>query len=268
MTLTRGLPGYLALVRLGAATAFAAPSVLFGRCLFFLLVISVLRAFWDVVMAEHVDGSLVADLPSSSLLLYVGMTEWITLSVPAIHLRLEDDLRSGSIEGMLLRPRSPLLARLFEMIGVLIVRLTVLGLAGFAGLALIGEPGFPPETLPALIIVGLLGGVISLQIFALVGITSFWLRRNLAVYLGMQKMCFLFGGLFAPISLYPDWLKRFSELTPFAAHLYWPSSLALDFSRERLALALFAQFSWITLLALALLFTWRAGLRRILVRGS
>ena len=91
-----------AMLRIGAAAALAGPTVLLGRALFFLLVMLVLSSFWGLVGAERVAG-LVTELPPHGLMFYVGVTEWITLSVPAVHLRLEDDLRRGGIDVLLAR---------------------------------------------------------------------------------------------------------------------------------------------------------------------
>ena len=62
--------------------------------------------------------------------------------MPAIHLRLEDDIRSGAIETHLLRPASYPLLRVAESCGGLLVRQAVLGAIGVAALfALSGHGG-------------------------------------------------------------------------------------------------------------------------------
>jgi len=96
----------LAAVRLGAEGAMAGWPVLLGRSAFYVLLMIVLTALWNKVIAERLPGTLVAALPAGGLALYIGVTEWIGLSVPAIHLRLEDDIRSGAVETHLLRPKA------------------------------------------------------------------------------------------------------------------------------------------------------------------
>ena len=95
MTSTPALPAFeraLAVGRMGAVASLAGRAVLLGRGVFYLLVIALLATFWDRVAAEHQPGTLAPLLPAGGLAVYVGVTEWITLSVPAIHLHLEDDI--------------------------------------------------------------------------------------------------------------------------------------------------------------------------------
>ena len=259
-----------AMLRIGAAAALAGPTVLLGRALFFLLVMLVLSSFWGLVGAERVSG-LVGELPPHGLMCYVGVTEWITLSVPAVHLRLEDDLRRGGIEAQLLRPVSPLLMRLAEAAGGMGVRLAVLGATGAVALQFTQAPAWSLGTWAALGVLGLLGAMLGLLFHALVGLSSFWLRSNLPAYLMMQKACFLFGGLLAPITLYPAWLAGPALWSPFAAHLYWPASLTLlpqGSVAGVLGPALLAQGIWVVLLGAAVAGLWRAGLRRVLREGT
>ena len=100
-------------LRIGAGQALAGWTVLAGRCLFYVLIMTVLSALWDKVAAERTAGAIA--LPAGGLVLYVLATEWITLSLPAVHLRLEDDIRSGGLEPHLLRPKSYLLQSLLKV---------------------------------------------------------------------------------------------------------------------------------------------------------
>ena len=96
--------------RAGLASALTAWPVLLGRAIFYGVCLMVLIAFWDKVGAQRLAGTLAVRLPPGGLGVYVGVTECITLSVPAIQLRLEDDIRSGALEPHLLRPK-PYLAQ-------------------------------------------------------------------------------------------------------------------------------------------------------------
>ena len=252
--------------RLGASGLIASPAVLAGRCLFYVLVLTVLSSFWDVVGRERVPGAL-AHAPAAGLALYVGVTEWMTLSVPALHLRLEDDIRFGALETHLLRPKPYLLMKLGEAAGAMLVRLGVLGLAALGLLVVSGRaaPGWPVYA--ALLVLGPLGALNALLVNALVGLTAFWARRTIAAYLVAQKLSFLFGGLIAPVTLYPRWLARIAELSPFGGQLYWPAAMTLQPSAATFGLALISEAVWIPLLAVALVAVWRAGLGRVLKRG-
>ena len=257
----------VASVRLGAVGGFAGWPVLLGRALFYVLLMIILTALWDKVMAERLPGGLADALPAGGLATYIGVTEWVGLSVPAVHLRLEDDIRSGALEAQLLRPKSWLALRVAEAIGGLLARLTANGVAALILLAASGRPWPSPFVLAALMVIGPLGGVIGVLLFTLAGLTAFWLRRVLPVFLILQKLLFLLGGLFAPVTLYPVWLARLGLLSPFAAHLYWPAVLTIAPAPSMIAAALASQVLWIALLGGLIAVVWRSGLRRVL-RGD
>lgn len=252
--------------RIGFAAIYAAPAVLAGRCVFYGVLMLVLTTFWDKV-ARAPSPHALSHVPAAGLALYIGVTEWLTLGTPAIHLRLEDDIRSGALEALLLRPKSHLLLRLGENMGAMLARMAALGVAGLALLVLSGRPWPLPATFAGLLVLALLGGVVGLLSLALVGLTAFWLRRTLPIYLVNQKASFLLGGLVAPITLYPHWLERIGALSPYAAQLYWPAAFAMNPSWSRFAEALGSQALWIVAGGLAVLWLWTLGLRKVLREG-
>ena len=232
-----------------------------------MLLLIVLTALWDKVSVERLPGTLVRSLPPGGLALYIGVTEWVGLSVPAIHLRLEDDIRSGALEAHLLRPKAYLAQRISEAVGTMLVRMVVMAAAALVMLSISGRQWPSPAVLAALAVAGPLGGLIGILLFAAAGQSAFWLRRTLPPFLIIQKLLFLLGGLFAPVTLYPGWLARAALASPFAAHLYWPASLVLAPSVAGFARAVTAQVAWIAMLSLLIAAIWRAGLRRVL-RGE
>jgi ABC-2 type transport system permease protein len=209
--MAKELVAALVAARLGAAHALAAWPVLLGRVMFYLLILVVLSALWDKVTVEQVTP-LATALPPGGLAVYIAVTEWVTLSVVAIQTRLEDDIRHGALEPYLLRPKSYLLQRLAPAMGEMLVRLGALGLAGLTAMGASGRPLPAPAVWPALVLLGILGCVIGTLLYALAGLTAFWIRRVMAPMLITQKLSFLLGGLLAPISLYPDWLFEFARV--------------------------------------------------------
>jgi ABC-2 type transport system permease protein len=255
-----------AAARLGAAQALAAWPVLAGRVLFYLLILVVLSALWDKVSAEQATP-LARMLPPGGLAVYIGVTEWVALSVVAIQQRLEDDIHNGDLEPYLLRPKSYLLQRVAPAVGEMMVRLVVLGAAGLAALALSGRPLPAPWAWPALLLLGSLGCLVGVLLYVLVGLAAFWMRRVMPAMLIVQKLSFLLGGLLAPISLYPDWLFGFAGASPFGAHLYWVGVQVLTPSARLFWAGIGWQVLWCALLGALCALVWRAGLRRVLREG-
>jgi ABC-2 type transport system permease protein len=261
----RALAPAPATARMGAAGTLAGWPVLLGRGVFYVVAMCVLAALWDKVAAERVHGALA--LPAGGLVLYVGVTEWVMMSSPAIHLRLEDDIRSGALEAHLLRPKVYLAQKIAETIGGLAARGGVIGVAAILLLLASGRAAPSPAALAAIAVTCFGGGVIAVLLLATTGLAAFWVRRILPVYLIVQKMMFLLGGLFAPVSLYPRWLAALSEASPFGAALYWPGLQALTPSAGLFWRTLALQAAWIAILSALAAVIWRAGLRKTLRQG-
>jgi ABC-2 type transport system permease protein len=251
----------------GVRQAFAAWPILMGRAIFYLVIMAVLSSLWDKVTDARLAGTLAVTLPHGALTLYVGVTEWITLSVAAIHLRLEDDIRSGALEPHLLRPKPYLVQKVAEAMGGMSARLVALGAAAILALVLSRREGPPPVAYIYILVLGILGSAIGVLLFTLAGLCAFWIRRVLPPYLIVQKMSFVLGGLFAPITLYPGWLFRIAVASPFAAHTFFPGSEAIAPSATRFVEGLTAQLFWLTALALLVAWIWRAGIRHVLREG-
>src|SRR5262249_15965467 len=121
------LAAALSAFALGVRRSLANWPILFGRALFYLVAMIVLVALWAKVASHGVAGAIA--LPPGGFALYVGVTEWITLSVAAIHLRLEDDIRLGMLEPHLLRPKPYLVQKIAEALGDSAGRLLGIGVA-------------------------------------------------------------------------------------------------------------------------------------------
>lgn len=253
--------------RLGMSQTLAGWPVLLGRCLFYVLLMVVLSGLWDKVAAEQVAG-LARRAPVASFVLYVGATEWITLSLPALHLKFEDDIRGGALEVHLLRPKAYLIQAIAQGCGWGCVRMAALGATGLAMLAISGRPWPPAIAFVFLAVLGVLGTVVGVLLYALAGLGAFWTRRTLPFQLIVQKLMFVLGGLFAPVTLYPAALRRIGEASPFAAHLYWAGIQAIRPSPALFLTGLAWQLLWLVLLAAACWALWTAGVRKLLVEGG
>ena len=249
------------------AASFASPMVIIGRCAFYMLLMTIITALWGKVAQEQVSGGLAYLLPAGGLGFYVGVTEIAVLGTPAMHIKLEDDIRSGLLESRLLRPKSHLLLRFAEGMGGACARMATLTMCGALLLTL---SSFAPPTLiwwPAILLVMLLAATVGVQLSLAVGLSVFWLGRVLPPYIVVQKIAFLLGGLMAPVTLYPDWLASLAMASPFAAQLYWPATFVTAPSPLTFAQTVCWQLIWIALMSLILHWIWARGVARVLREG-
>ena len=84
----------------------------------------------------------------------------------------------------------------------------------------------------------------------------------------IQKLMFLLGGLYAPVTLYPAAMEATAKVSPFAAHLYWPAALTQEASVEVFLTGVGWQLIWIAILSAGCFALWRTGLAKILRTGG
>lgn len=218
------LPALTHLAWSGARQTFAQRATWMGRSVLFVMILTIFSRLWQAVEAE---GRL-PSLSARELVWYLAVTEWIVIGLPQPHLSMEAEVRSGEFTAVLTRPVPWLAAKLAEALGALVVRLLVLGLAGFAAAYLLAG-GLPREPLGLLAVLplGLLAGVLGTLIYALVGLCTFWLGDAAPVAWVVQKLLFLLGGMILPLAFYPPLLGEIAAWTPFAAMLSGPGRIAL-----------------------------------------
>ena len=236
---------YMAFARLGFRQARAEPGELLGRAFFFVLILGVFSSVWRAVAESGVSTGQ----QPTELLWYLAMTEWVLMSTPLVQFQMEEDIRRGDVAYEIARPASWLGSRLAHGLGALVFRAPVmLGVACAAAWSLAGAPE-RPAGLEVAMLFGLIAAGVMTLFHVAIGVAAFWLGDVAPAYWIWQKLLFVLGGLLLPLQFYPPLFVRIARLTPFAALLAGPASLA---TREPLmrasvlapTLALWALFGW------------------------
>lgn len=255
---------YLAFVRLGFAGAHAEPAELYARVLFLLLILGVFSSLWRAVAASggHVGGD------PKTFVWYLAVTEWVLMSAPHIHFRIEDDVRRGDVAYQIVRPASYLGAQFAEGVGAWCARAPVMLAGACAGAwTFSGAPTHPWAVVRALGF-GCVASLVFTSYNVVLGLTAFWLGDIAPVYWIWQKLTFVLGGLLLPLTLYPDWVIAIARATPFSAVLAGPASFVLDrpmFGGGVLALAL---VGWASLAGVISTVTFRTITKRLQLNGG
>lgn len=231
----------------------------------FTLILTVFSSLWSLVLQQNYNTGL----SRADLTWYLAVTEWIVLSVPQVHLTMDDDLRNGGLIYFLLRPFSYVSMKWVEGLSILLARMTYLGLGGFTIVYfLVGElPSSGWNFLLALPL-GIISGAIY-SIFQIgVGLSSFWLTDSSPVAWIWQKVGFICGGLILPLSLYPSWLQEVASWTPFYTLLYEVASVVYsnDLSHSIVVLAKLSTWFFVAVFLVEILF--RVGTRQVVVGGG
>jgi ABC-2 type transport system permease protein len=261
----KALALYGAFLATSFRTGLAARGFVVGRTAFYILVLFVFSRLWQVVYAKDIR------LPGSpaDMVWYLAVTEWVIISLPTIHLSIENDVRRGDVAYQLMRPVSYLYLKLAEAGGSLLLNLLVLGVTGFV-VSYLFSGSFPshPSALIALIPLGILSAFIALIFQTTIGLTSFWLQDSLPLFWVWQKSLFILGGLILPLELYPRWLFTVAEFTPFSAMLWRPGHLLHNFGIASFTVTLGLLFAWGVVAWVLMQLTFALARRDLEVNGG
>ena len=255
---------YLAILRVSVRQTLSQRGDLFARVIFYYAILFVFSQLWKVVLA------LETGLPYSraQMLWYLAVTEWVILSLPDLHVRMEKDARTGDVAYGLPKPIYYFWSRIAEGAGSHIVRLVVIGLAGFAGATLF--VGLPPDPLAlwAALATGVFASAMGLMFVGLIGLSGIWLGDVTPAYWVWQKSTFVLGGLILPMEIYPQWLQTLAQWTPFHSMLYGVARWTLDFDLQGVVKTIAQQVGWLTLLIAIGCWAQARATRRLEIRGE
>ena len=260
--ISRILGASAALLRLGWRDACHDRIGLFGRLLLFSIPVLIFATIWQATPLAGLGYD------ADRLAWYVMMTEAIVFSVGYVFREIEQDINSGAIEAALSRPFAYVLAWIAEEAGGTLFRLFALLAYGslLAGL-MTGMVPFPWTAAPAIVLAAILGAFLALLFQVVIGLLTAWVGTPAPAYWIWQKLVFVFGGLFIPLTLYPAWLGDIGMATPFAAILYRPASLAIAADRVAIAEVFLWQGLWLALALLLVAAVAAAATRRFLREG-
>lgn len=257
----RGRVGaYGAYFAAGTRLELAARSALVGRAAFLVVILFVFSRVWALVARE---GGL-GERTNLDLLWYIALTEWVMLSSPAVHLEIENDLRSGDLVARLTQPVSYFGARLAEAAGTAAVRLVLLAPA-VVGSALLLSGGLPREPLGLLLAVpvGALATGLAVLCVGGIGTTAVWLHDTSPLFWIWQKLAFMLGGLLLPLEVYPEWLRRLASWTPFGAMLNGTGRMAFGFDPAAAVVVAGNLAAWLVMGALVASLLWGRAQRAL-----
>lgn len=257
------LAPYLAAARLAARDQASGGAEALGRAAFLAVLLLIFSSLW-----RHVPTAASGTDPTT-LLWYLAITEWVFLSVPAVHLTLERDVRTGDVAYRLPRPVSYLGMRVAEAAGVAAVRLVVLAVTA-GGLCLLLGDGLPahPAGLLVALPLGVAAVLLGIVAQAAVGATAPWVEDVSPLYWVWQKAAFVLGGLIVPLHLYPEGLRRVVEWTPFAVLLNGPASAVFAPDGAATARTAGLLVGWVAVFTLVARGVHRRGLSRLGVHGG
>jgi len=255
---------YVAYARIGAARARRERAELYGRMVFFAVVLGVFSSLWRAV-AEA--GMPIAASPKA-MVWYLAATEWIFLSAPPIHLEVQETIRRGDIVYRLGQPASFVGAELASGLGVLAMRLPILAATAF--LCAFAFTGWIPplDALLRFVPFAIVASAMTTSLSLGIGLLAFWLHEVTPVFWVWQKLTFVLGGLMLPLELYPGFIRTIAAWTPFPALLAAPASFVLGTAPTTPAALAVRQVAWSAVTAVAVSLIFRRARATVTAHGG
>ena len=255
---------YIAFLRIAATQASRARAELYGRAVFFAVILGVFSSLWRAVA----EAGMPIAVEPRAMVWYLAITEWIMLSAPPVFLDIQEAVRRGDIVCQLGRPVAWVGATFAEGLGLLLVRGPVLFVT--ACVCATAFTGWTPP-LAVLAVVAPIGMAAAALITALwlgVGLLAFWLGDVGPVSWVWQKLMFVFGGLLMPIGLYPAFVRRIAPFTPFPAVLSRPASFVLQDNLDAAVPLVGDLVLWSVATAVLLIVLFRRAATALTVNGG
>lgn len=157
------------------------------------------------------------------------------------------DVQSGNVELLFTRPVSYLVFRYWWQLGTGLYPALVITTTGTLGMLLfVGVPDTMSNAvfLPSLVITAILGCMLTLFLYSIVGLLAFWLEDVNPLYWIVDKSVMILGGAYLPVALFPEFMKQLALYSPFGAS-YLTSHTVYEGWGERYLQLISVQLFWV-----------------------
>ena len=180
------------------------------------------------------------------------------------------DVQSGNVEVLFSKPVSYLSYRMWWQVGSGLYPFIVILLFGSLILALtIGVPATMSLSIfaPTLFAVVLLGAMLLLCLYAIVGLLAFWIEDINPVFWVVDKTIMILGGSYLPVALFPDFMYAIALYSPFGASKFVTHTVYESWSAEWL-FKLGLQAGWVFVMGLLVAVLFILAKRSVSVNGG
>ncbi len=266
--MVRGLLRYSFVLRTAARQQWIYRAELAMRAVQMVLFIGVFMALWTT--AFGVSGQMeMAGFSLAEVVWYLAMTETIALSSSRVFIEIGEAVRAGDLAYTLARPLSYPFYQMANSLGNSAPRFLLNLLTGVAVVWIgMGQMAGSPAGAAAFVGMAALALLLDALVAVLIGLMAFWLEEVMPVFWIYQKLLFTVGGMFLPLELFPDWLRRIAEWLPFQFITYVPARAFVAFEPEFVLRAVVGQIIYIVILTTLVVLVWRRAQRRLVVHGG
>lgn len=246
---------------------------------FFLGILSVMVLFlvhynlWKVIFDGH-DSDKIGEYTFGEMIVYVAISRALFLLVNSLSVErtVADEIKSGKLSTILVKPVNYLTYRLLCKTGDVIVHFVTATLA-FAILFLvaIGDYSLLPggSGVAAVLCTALGGMLINTLIGFAFALTAFWMDHVDVMFVSKRLVISFVSGVWIPISFFPEALRNALDFLPFNWLQYFSVRIFLGkVSGQEILNGLAVQAFWIVALFLLSGLMWRRGMKRYTSTGG
>ncbi|MFZ5353656.1 MAG: ABC transporter permease [Bacillota bacterium] len=239
-----------------------------SKNIFFVFIMFIYLMLWKNIYGQK--GESIAGLTLNQIIWYLVVTELVTLSRSDIHVKINEDVKSGNIAYLLNKPYNYVLYCFSYYIGEIGLKLLTNSIIGIGiGMLFVGAlEGFNWSHTPFVLLSLAAGCTINFFIYITLALTAFWFEDNTAFFWIYSKLVFTMGGMLIPIEFFPQWLQEISRYLPFAYVTYVPARLAVDFSYVGFARQFPVQLLYLLVFFILSMILYGRGARNLNVNGG
>lgn len=190
-----------------------------------------------------------------------------------VHWEIGQDVRSGNIAMVLIKPVNYQLRQYFGALGSLMVNILFIGIP--MGSMYFAFRWFTGGPLPSILMVSTyivsvgLSSVILFMINYLFGLAAFYVEYIFGFIFAKEAVLKLLSGQLIPIAFFPEALRGVFTYLPFAGLVYTPSMAFLGMYQGQVILFhMGVQLVWAILLGFLTQVVWHAAIRRLTIVGG
>lgn len=257
---------FIVIIRVSFTNAITYKASLLSRFIFYTLFIYIFMSLWKSI---YLQGS-VHGYSYQQIIWYLIMTEFIGFASGGdIYRSMNEDVKTGSIAYQIGRPIHYVSYQFANSLGQSLLNFMSFGLlAVILGFLFVGMPvAFKIQAVIPLIVSIFLGITLHFFICMLIGLTSFFIEDNYAIFLIYQKATFMMG-LFLPVEFLPEWLQNIAKNLPFSYTQWAPARIFVDYSKEMAVMLISRQLVWVVLIISLTLISYSVGIRKLQVNGG
>ena len=238
------------------------------RAVQMVLFMGVFMALWSAAFGVSGRAEL-AGYRLAQMVWYLAMTETITLSTSRAFVEISEAVKAGDLAYTLARPLSYPFYQVANSLGNSVPRfvLNLLTAAAVVGLGM-REVAGSPAGLAAFLGMAALALVLDSLIAVLIGLSAFWIEEVMPAFWIYQKLLFTVGGLFLPLEMFPEGLRRAVAWLPFQFITYAPARAFVAFEPGFVLRAAAGQVAYIVALTALVVFVWAQAQRRMVIHGG